>query len=124
MRTSRRGLLLLCGLLPGCDPTDALTHDVTTPTITITGISPGETLFANRVITITVSDLDSELGPIEVYGDGTSIFEDNPSSKSASYQFTLIVSRETAGQHRIEVEAFDEAGNMREYSFIYHVFAP
>jgi hypothetical protein len=111
-------------LVSACDPTDVLTHDTTPPTIAVTGISPGETIFENRVMTVVVSDVDSDLDFVEVFADGTEVHEDRPNRKSASYQFNLIVSRETAGQHHIDIRVTDKANNQREYGFNYLVFSP
>ncbi len=119
-----RTLLLLSAGLLGCDALDAVTHDVTAPSVAITGITNGETIIENRTISVSASDLDSDLIEFTIFLDGSQIFTTNPNAKSATQGLTLLGGRDAAGPHVLTVRAVDKAANSRELGLAYTVFAP
>ena len=117
-------ILLAPAVLAACDPTDVLTHDVTVPSVAISGIANGETIIENRAISVSVSDADSDLIEFSIFLDGSKIFTSVPDAKSATKGLTLVGGRDNVGNHLIMVRAVDQAENSRDLSVAYTVFAP
>ncbi len=110
--------------LVSCDALDVVAHDITAPTVAITGISNGETIIDPRTITITAHDTESNLTFVDIFYDGSRINDDEPNSQSFATNLTLLTGRANAGQHTIEVRATDAAQNKTTLGLSFTVFAP
>ena len=126
VRAIRRAvrILLAPAVLATCGPTDVLTHDVTPPSVTISGIANGETIIEDRGISVDASDADSDLIELSIFLDNQLFTTRDPNSKSAGQGVTLEGGPENAGNHTIRARAVDKAGNSREVGLAYTVFAP
>ena len=117
-------MLFIPAALASCDPTDVLTHDVTPPSVTISGIANGETIIEDRGISVDASDADSDLIELSIFLDNQLFTTRDPNSKSAGQGVTLEGGPENAGNHTIGARAVDKAGNSRVVSLAYTVLAP
>jgi hypothetical protein len=111
-------------ILVACDALDVVAHDITTPSVAISGITNGETIIDPRTITVTAHDTESDLAFVDIYLDGSRINDDTPTGQSYSATLTLLTGRANQGQHTIEVQATDAAQNKTTIGLAYTVFAP
>jgi hypothetical protein len=120
------GAVALAALLAGCGPTEQIhgAHDSTAPTVSVGGISGGETVIDPRGVVAVAHDSESTIAHMIVYLDGSEVYRESFASYEVSIPFTILTGRENAGTHELFVRATDAAGNVGEIAVSYTVFAP